>query len=53
LEDRQDLLGHEDGRVTTHYSAAEIEKLVEAANRITNSRESPAPTVLRLITNVA
>jgi integrase len=26
LEDRQDLLGHKSGRMTTHYSAAEIGK---------------------------
>jgi len=49
LEDRQDLLGHEAGRITTHYSAAEIENLVTAANQITKSRESPMRTVLRLI----
>lgn len=28
LEDRQDLLGHESGRVTTHYSSAEVANLV-------------------------
>jgi integrase len=49
LEDRQDLLGHEARRITTHYSAVEIENLVSAANRITKSRESPTPTVLRVI----
>lgn len=49
LEDRQDLLGHEAGRITTHYSAAEVETLVVAANLITKSRESPVRTVLRLI----
>lgn len=49
LEDRQDLLGHEAGRITTHYSAAEVETLVTAANLITKSRESSARTVLRLI----
>jgi integrase len=49
LEDRQDLLGHEASRITTHYSAPEIENLVEAANQITKSRESPTRTVLRVI----
>ena len=34
FEDRQDLLGHRSGRVTTHYSAVELHKLVEAANRV-------------------
>ena len=49
LEDRQDLLGHESGRVTTHYSSAEVANLVAAANAITESRKSPTRTVLRLI----
>lgn len=48
LEDRQDLLGHKAGRVTTEYSAAELQNLVAAANRITESCKSPALTVLRL-----
>jgi hypothetical protein len=33
-EDRQDLLGHKSDRITTHYSAPEIARLVEAANRV-------------------
>lgn len=49
-EDRADLLGHRTGDVTTHYSAAEIGNLVEAANLATRSRRSPAPTVLRVVT---
>lgn len=49
LEDRQDLLGHEAGRITTHYSAPEVEALIAAANLIIKSRESPVRTVLRLI----
>ena len=28
FEDRQDLLGHKSGRITTHYSAAEIGNLI-------------------------
>lgn len=51
LEDRQDLLGHESGRVTTHYSSAEVANLVMAANAITESRKSPTRTVLRLISH--
>jgi len=48
FEDRQDLLGHKSGRITTHYSAAELHNLVEAANRVSgeNSRKSPALTIL-------
>jgi len=34
FEDRQDLLGHRSGRMTTHYSAAELTKLIEAANSV-------------------
>ena len=32
LEDRQDLLGHRSGQITTHYSAAELVRLIEAAD---------------------
>ena len=31
FEDRQDLLGHKSGRITTHYSAAELTNLIDAA----------------------
>ena len=34
FEDRQDLLGHRSGRITTHYSAAELSQLIEAANAV-------------------
>ena len=34
FEDRQDLLGHKSGCITTHYSAVELENLVDAANRV-------------------
>lgn len=49
FEDRQDLLGHKSGRITTHYSAAELGNLLEAANRVcgTESRKSPAITLIR------
>jgi integrase len=33
FEDRQDLLGHKSGRITTHYSSAELENLIAAANK--------------------
>lgn len=45
LEDRRDLLGHKGPDVTTHYSAAEIGRLVEAANRIGRSHETSTPTL--------
>jgi integrase len=34
FEDRQDLLGHCSGRITTHYSSAELDKLYEASNKV-------------------
>lgn len=34
FEDRQDLLGHKSGRITTHYSAAELGNLIAAANAV-------------------
>ncbi len=37
-ETRQVLLGHTNGDITTHYSAAEISELLEAVNRIEESR---------------
>jgi BON domain len=49
LEDRQDLLGHKSGRMTTHYSAAEVGNLWAAVNRIATLRESPEGTVLRIV----
>ena len=30
FEDRQDLLGHKSGRITTHYSAVELQNLIDA-----------------------
>ncbi|MBL8533958.1 MAG: hypothetical protein JNL33_08900, partial [Betaproteobacteria bacterium] len=47
FETRQVLLGHTNGSVTTHYSAAEIGELIEAVNRIDASRSTPMLTTLR------
>jgi integrase len=48
FEDRQDLLGHRSGRITTHYSAVELSKLLEAANRVCEAdRRQPELVVLR------
>jgi integrase len=49
FEDRQDLLGHRSGRITTHYSQAELASLIEAAEKVcdTESRKTPATTWLR------
>jgi integrase len=48
FEDRQDLLGHKSGRVTTHYSAAEINNLIIAANKVClQNNSTPTLTILR------
>jgi hypothetical protein len=49
FEDRQDLLGHRSGRITTHYSQAELSSLLGAAEKICDeeSRKTPATTWLR------
>jgi integrase len=48
-ETRQVLLGHKNGQITTHYSAAEIGELIEAVEKVSWSGSS-APT-LTLIKN--
>ncbi len=47
-EDRKALLGHKNGSITSHYSGAELEYLIDAANKVsaTDSR-GPALTILR------
>ena len=48
FEDRQDLLGHRSGRMTTHYSAAELTKLIESANKVCERNgNKPELVVLR------
>ena len=34
FEDRQDLLGHKSGRITTHYSAPELINLIQASELV-------------------
>jgi len=46
LETRRVLLGHKSGDITTHYSAPEIGELLEAANRVA---ETKVRTLLRVI----
>ena len=44
------MLGHKSGRITTHYSAAELENLVEAANRISDhKRQCSVLTLLKRV----
>ena len=51
-EDRQDLLGHKSDRITTHYSAPDIARLLEATESVCVRRPN---TVLRIAahTNLA
>lgn len=48
-EDRQDLLGHRSGRITTHYSAAELSNLMTAAELVCqgNGKNGPTLTLLK------
>jgi len=52
FEDRQDLLGHKSGRITTHYSAAELNNLIRAANQVCNQENGNGHllTTLRVAT---
>jgi integrase len=48
FEDRQDLLGHRSGRITTHYSAADLSRLIEAAESVCeHNGRRPELVVLR------
>ena len=49
LETRKVLLGHRNGDITTHYSAPELEELLEAANRVCGEKfgKTPALVVLK------
>jgi hypothetical protein len=38
FEDRQDLLGQESERITSHYSAAELSNLIEALNKVVGQK---------------
>jgi len=48
FEDRQDLLGHRSGRITTHYSAAELSRLIAAGDSVCDRGQGkPELVVLR------
>jgi hypothetical protein len=40
FEDGQDLLGHKSSRITTHYSAGEVQSLIDAANKVCRRGEA-------------
>ena len=44
FEDRQDLLGHKSSRITTDYSAPDLKRLIQAANRLCKRKPT---TILR------
>ena len=48
FEDRQDLLGHKSGRITTHYSEAELFRLIEAANKVCAPLDTKCTTLTLL-----
>jgi integrase len=48
FEDRQDLLGHRSHRITTHYSAPDIRRLLEAAEKVVDTKMEP---VLRAVSH--
>lgn len=41
LQTRKVLLGHTNGDITTHYSAAQLQALVNAAEKALDSRKNP------------
>ena len=47
-ETRSDILGHDNGDMTSHYSIAEIEELLEAVEKIAEESTSATPTLLFL-----
>jgi integrase len=47
FEDRQDLLGHYAGRITTHYSRAEISHLVECVELLCGEDRKPEMVLVR------
>ena len=48
FEDRQDLLGHHAGRITTHYSKVEISRLIECVELLCESK-NPELTLIRRV----
>ncbi len=48
LETRKVLLGHRNGDITTHYSAPELEELIEAANRVCDGKSGKNPALVVL-----
>jgi integrase len=47
FEDRQDLLGHYAGRITTHYSRVEIAHLIESVEKLCEVERKPEIALVR------
>jgi len=52
LETRKTLLGHANGDITTHYSAAELRELIDAVGRIVDRGTAQTPTLTVVKRNV-
>lgn len=52
LETRKALLGHANGDITTHYSAAELNELINAAESIVNRGKTDTPSLMLIGQNV-
>ncbi len=48
LETRRVLLGHRNGDITTHYSAPELEELIEAAEKVCEKKSGKTPALVVL-----
>ena len=48
LETRKILLGHRNGDITSHYSAPELEELIEAANSVCEGKSGKTPALVVL-----
>lgn len=48
FEDRQSLLGHKSGKITTHYSAPELLSLIAASERVSAPDSHKIPTLVML-----
>ena len=44
----EELEGNRNGDITTHYSAPELEKLIEAANRVCEQKSGKSPALVVL-----
>jgi len=46
LETRKALLGHANGDITTHYSAAELDELIQATEAIVSRGKTETPNLM-------